>query len=110
MNSTKKPKNPPRAPIVTAAQRLIVLAAEEIGDSLERCLAVPADRIEGWKSGALRMTLSEQAGLALAILSVATPGTRLFRQAAALRGQVRAAMEYESGGTVRHLSGPIMFR
>jgi hypothetical protein len=87
-----------------------MLAAEEIGEPLDRCLGVLPERIEQWKNGTVRMSLAEQAALALAVLSIAPQGSRLFRQAAALRGQVRAAVEYESGNTVRHLSGPIMFR
>jgi hypothetical protein len=109
VNATKKAQSPPRT-VITAAQRLLVLAAEEIGEALQDSLRISPERVEQWKSGAVRMSLSEQAALALAVLSIAPSGSRLFRQAAALRGQVRAAAEYESGTTVRHLSGPVMFR
>jgi hypothetical protein len=110
VNATKKAKSPARTPAITAAQRLLILAAEELDQPLDRYLGVSPERTEQWKSGAVRMTLSEQAALALALLALAPPGSRLFRQAAALRGQVRAAMEYESGSSVRHMSGPVMFR
>lgn len=110
VNTSKKAKSPTHSPAITAAQRLLVLAAEELDQPIDRYLGVSPERIEEWKSGALRMSLPEQAALALAVLAVATPGTRLFRQAAALRGQVRAAVEYENGGVVRHMSGPVMFR
>jgi hypothetical protein len=110
VNATKKAKSPAHAPAITAAQRLLVLAAEELDQPLDRYLRVPPERIEEWKSGAVRMSLPEQAALALALLAVTPPGSRLFRQAAALRGQVRAAIEYESGSIVRHMSGPVMFR
>jgi hypothetical protein len=86
----------------TTAKRLLADSLAGLDSTiLARAAGVRVDQLTRWSASAYKMTIAEKAALAIAVIGIAPESSPLFHDALNLRGQVRAAIEYEAGVTSR---------
>ena len=86
----------------TTAKRLLADALIGLDHVvLARAAGVPVAEFARWSSPGYKMTITERAALAIGVIAIAPEASPLLRDAANLRGQVRAAFDYEAHVTSR---------
>jgi hypothetical protein len=67
--------------------------------TLAGVIGAPIDQLQRWSTGEAPMNLSERMAVVMAVIALAPVGSDLFRNAARVRAQLAAVIEYETGVT-----------
>jgi len=96
-----------RAFRATFATQLLRDALRELApDAVARVTGVSVVRLHRWSDGSADMAFVNRIRVTMALITLAPPGSDLFRRAARLRLQLAASLEFDTGVTRATASPP----